>query len=107
MICPPLPPSRLVESWLERHQNSMSFVLHILGIPPTILGMLLVPVYLYALSVPLFLFSSALFVTGYLIQFLGHAMEGTDPGEVIYFKRKLGWSYVDIAPPRRSRRGVT
>ena len=107
MICPPLPPSRLVVSWLERHQNPTSFFLHILGIPPTILGMLLLPVCLYAVSVPLFLFALALFVAGYFIQFLGHAMEGTDLGEVIYFKRKLGWSYVDIAPSRPSRRGVT
>lgn len=107
MICPPLPPSRLVVNWLERHQNPTSFALHILGIPPTILGLLLVPVYVYMLSVPIFLFSLALFVGGYLVQFLGHALEGTDPGEIIYFKRKLGLRYVDIAPPRASRRGVT
>jgi hypothetical protein len=76
------------------------------GIPPTILGVLLIPVYVYCLSIPIFLFALALFVGGYLVQFLGHALEGTDPGEVIYFKRKLGMSYVDVAPPRRSRRGV-
>ncbi len=101
MICPPLPPSRLVVNWLARHQNPISFFLHIIGIPPTILGMLLMPVYLYAFSMTLFLFAMALFVGGYMIQFLGHALEGTDPGEVIYFKRKLGLNYVDIAPSRR------
>ena len=32
---------------------------------------------------PLFLFALALFVGGYMVQFLGHALEGTDPGEII------------------------
>lgn len=76
------------------------------GIPPTILGVLLIPVYGPIFSVSLFLFALALFVGGYLIQFLGHAFEGTDPGEIILLKRKLGLSYVDIAPARESRRGV-
>ena len=104
MIYPPLPPSPLVANWMERHRNPASFALHIVGIPPTILGVFLVPVYGFLLSVPLFLLALGMFVGGYLIQFLGHAMEGTDPGEVIYFKRKLGWNYVDVAPPRRRRR---
>lgn len=106
MICPPQPTGRLVENWLERHRHPVSFALHMVGIPPTILGVLLIPVYGPIFSVPLFLFALALFVGGYLIQFLGHAFEGTDPGEIILLKRKLGLSYVDIAPARESRRGV-
>jgi uncharacterized membrane protein YGL010W len=106
MICPPLTPSKLVLNWLERHRNPVSFLLHMIGIPPTILGVLLIPVYLYCLSIPIFLFALTLFVGGYLVQFLGHAVERTDPGEIIYFKRKLGMSYVDIAPARRSPRGL-
>ncbi|GAC1473182.1 MAG: hypothetical protein NVSMB9_21380 [Isosphaeraceae bacterium] len=106
MLPPPLSSSPLVENWLERHRNPLSFVLHMIGIPPTLLGMLLIPVYVYCLSLPTFLFAAALFFGGYLFQFLGHALEGTDPGEIIYFKRKLGLNYVDIAPPRTSRRGV-
>jgi uncharacterized membrane protein YGL010W len=103
MICPPLPPSRLVSNWIERHRDPVSFALHIVGIPPTILGVLLVPVWLFGLSLSVFLVALGSFVGGYLVQFLGHALEGTDPGEVIFFKKKLGWSYVDIAPARRSR----
>jgi uncharacterized membrane protein YGL010W len=91
---------------MERHRHPTSFVLHMIGIPPTILGVLMIPVYLMLRSVPLFLLALALFVGGYLVQFLGHAFEGTDPGEIIMLKRKLGWSYVDVAPPRKSRRGV-
>jgi hypothetical protein len=106
MICPPLSPSKLVLNWIERHRNPVSFALHMVGIPPTILGVLLIPIYVFCLSFPIFLFALAMFAGGYAIQFLGHALEGTDPGEVIYFKRKLGMSYVDIAPPRRSPRGV-
>jgi len=106
MICPPLTPSPLIENWMARHRSPLSFVLHMIGIPPTVLGMLLPPVYLYTLSAPLFLLAVALFVGGYLVQFLGHAVEGTDPGEVIFFKRKLGLSYVDVAPTSRSPQGL-
>ena len=106
MVCPPLTAHALVDNWLERHRNPVSFVLHVVGIPPTILGVLLIPIYVFALSVPIFLFALALFVGGYAVQFLGHALEGTDPGEIIYFKKKLGWSYVEFAPARESRRGA-
>jgi len=103
MIDPPLPPHPLVQHWLERHPNPASFILHMIGIPPTILGVLLVPVYLCLLSLPVFLVALALFVGGYLLQFAGHVIEGTDPGEIIYFKRKLGLPYVEFPEPRSSR----
>ena len=54
----------------------------------------------------LFLFALALFLGGYMVQFLGHAIEGTDPGEIILLKRRLGLPYVDIAPAHASRRSV-
>ena len=98
MLYPPQPPNRLVGHWIERHQRRSSFLLHMLGIPPTILGCLLCSIYLGLLSVPIFLLSVALFVGGYVLQFAGHALEGTDPGEVIFFKRKLGMPYVEFPP---------
>jgi hypothetical protein len=91
---------------MERHRDLVSFALHMIGIPPTILGVLMIPIYLMLRSVPLFLLALALFVGGYLVQFLGHALEGTDPGEIIMLKRKLGWSYVEIAPRRKTPRRV-
>lgn len=106
MICPPHPPAKLVQGWIARHQDPTSFVLHMIGIPLTILGILMIPIYLYLFSIPIFVFSAVLFFGGYMIQFLGHAWEGTDPGEVILLKRKLGWSYVEIAPARKSQKGV-
>jgi len=96
MIEPTLPPDPLVQHWLERHPHPTSFILHMIGIPPTILGVLFVPIYLILLSLPIFLLALALFIGGYLLQFLGHLVEGTDPGEIIYFKRKLGLPYVEF-----------
>lgn len=106
MICPPQPSDPLVAGWLARHRGRLSFGLHMVGIPATILGVLLIPVYLTLWSGPLFASALGLFLGGYLIQFLGHALEGTDPGELIVLKRKLGLPYIDVAPVRKSRRGV-
>jgi uncharacterized membrane protein YGL010W len=103
MIEPPLPPHRLVEHWLARHSNPTSFILHMFGIPPTILGVLFVSIYLSLLSLRVFLLALALFVGGYLLQFAGHVLEGTDPGEIIYFKRKLGLPYVEFPRSRAAR----
>lgn len=82
MIYPPQPPAPLVLNWIERHRDPMSFALHILGIPGTILGVLLMPIYLMLMSVPLFLLSMVLFVGGFGLQFLGHALDHTEPGEI-------------------------
>jgi hypothetical protein len=71
-----------------------------IGIPPTILGVLFVPIYLTLLSLPIFFVALALFIGGYVLQFAGHYLEGTDPGEIIYFKRKLGLPYVEFPAPR-------
>jgi uncharacterized membrane protein YGL010W len=100
MIYPPLPPHRLVGHWLERHPNRTSFILHVIGIPPMILGVLLCSVYVALLSFSLFLVAVALCVFGWGLQFAGHGLEGTDPGEIIYFKRKLGLPYVEFPPQR-------
>lgn len=106
MIGPPQNPGPLVQGWLARHQDPTSFVLHMIGIPPTILGVLMIPIYVFTLSIPMFLLALALFSGGYMIQFLGHALEGTDPGEVILLKRRLGLPYVETAPAHRSRQSV-
>jgi hypothetical protein len=104
MVHPPQPPHRLVSHWTLRHPHPTSFLLHMIGIPPTILGVLLFSVYVVLLSLPVFLFALTLFLGGYLLQFAGHALEGTDPGEIIYFKRKLGLPYVEFPPERGPER---
>lgn len=89
MICPPLPPAKLVQDWVERHRNPVSLVLHLLGIPISVLGLLMVPVYLALFSGRMFLFSAALFLGGYALQFLGHLVEWTEPGEITGIRRAL------------------
>lgn len=42
--------------------------------------------------------AAGLFVAGYGLQFLGHAIEGNDAGELIMVKKWLGKPYVAIAP---------
>jgi hypothetical protein len=104
MIDPPLPPDPLVQYWLQRHRGRTTFLLHMVGIPPTILGVLFVSIYLSLFSPAIFLLALALFLGGFVLQFAGHFLEGTDPGEVIYFKRKLGMPYVEFPPARPSRK---
>ncbi|MFO0888713.1 MAG: Mpo1-like protein [Isosphaeraceae bacterium] len=101
MVNPPTVPHRLIRHWLDRHPDPVSFLLHMIGIPPTILGVLLFSIYVVLLSRPIFILALALFLGGYLLQFAGHAIERTDPGEIIYFKRKLGLPYVEFPPGRR------
>jgi Protein of unknown function (DUF962) len=107
MIEPPLTPDPRVQRWLLRHPHPTSFILHMIGIPPTFLGALFVPIYLCMLSWSMFLLALGLFVGGYLLQFAGHFLEGTDPGEIIYFKRKLGRPFVEFPRPRAARRRPT
>jgi hypothetical protein len=82
MIFTPQPPSPLVNDWVERHRDVRSFVLNLFGIPCTILGVLMMPIYVLLLSMTVFLFALTLFVGGFLIQFLGHGLDGTEPGEI-------------------------
>ena len=82
MIFTPQPPSPLVNNWIERHRDVRSFVLHLIGIPCTILGVLLMPVYVLLLSFTVFALALTLFVGGFLIQFLGHGLDGSEPGEI-------------------------
>src|SRR3954447_19287511 len=106
MIDPPLAPDPYVQDWLERHAHPTSFILHLIGIPPTLLGALFISIYLSLFSLSVFLLALALFCGGYLLQFAGHLIEGTAPGEIIYFKRKLGLPYVEFPPRRPVRRNA-
>jgi hypothetical protein len=89
MLCPPHSQAPLVKDWWERHRHPGSYLLHVVGIPPTIVGVLMIPVWLFGLSPAAFLFALSLFVGGYLVQFLGHAWDGTESGEWKAVKRRL------------------
>ena len=108
MIYPPQPPAPLVLDWIERHRDPRSFALHLLGIPSTILGVLLMPIYVLLMSFSLFLFALILFVGGFGLQFLGHALDRSEPGEIRAIRR--WWSgrrarASSIAPPAEVEAG--
>lgn len=82
---------RILSNWLERHQNPVSFWLHMVGIPMTVVGV----GFWIARD---FWTGLALFVGGYVLQWIGHIIEGNDVGEIIPIKKMLGLPYVAIAP---------
>lgn len=106
MICPPHPPAPIVQNWLDRHQDKRSLVLHLIGIPPTVIAVLILPISIGAFSLPVFLLSLSLFVGGYLMQFLGHALTGTEPGEFVALRRVAGRIYGAASGSAKSRRRV-
>lgn len=87
-----------LRDWLVRHQSPLSFWLHVVGIPLTILALGLLVVQLYLDQWDLWWRPVVLFVAGYLLQYIGHVYEGNDMGEVIWIKRLLNRPYVAISP---------
>ena len=87
------PIRRFLAHWLERHQHPFNFWIHLIGIPLAFAG------------IALFFFvdwrwALAALVAGYVLQWIGHAVEGNDMGEWAGIKRLLGMPYVAIAPKR-------
>jgi uncharacterized membrane protein YGL010W len=85
------PLRRVLRNWLQRHRHPFNFWIHLVGIPLAVCGVVLLflaPWYWGALA----------FVLGYLLQYVGHRVEGNDVGEWAAVKRLLGLPYVSIAP---------
>ncbi len=78
-------------NWLLRHQHPANFYIHLVGIPMALVGV----VVLFFLPWPVGL---TLFVLGYVLQWIGHRIEGNDVGELIPLKRLLGLPVTPIAP---------
>jgi len=70
----------------------MNQLLHLVGLPVTFI----IPVVFLARGE--WGWGAGSFVAGYALQFLGHAIEGNDAGEVILLKRWLGKPYVEFGP---------
>lgn len=87
-----------LQNWLTRHRHPASLALHAIGIPLTIGALVLAGVQLAKGQWPLWWRPTALFTGGYLLQWIGHCIEGNDMGEVVLLKRWLGQPYVAIAP---------
>ena len=77
-------------NWLERHQHPVSYALHLVGIPLTLVGIGL-------LFLTDWYWGVGCFVFGYFLQWVGHRIEGNDVGELIPLKRLLGLPVVPIA----------
>jgi hypothetical protein len=82
----------MLEKYLARHQHPANLWLHVVGLPVTFV----VPVVLLATGRWWWALTS--FATGYALQFLGHAIEGNDAGEMILVKKLLGRPYVAVIP---------
>ncbi|MEO1993968.1 MAG: Mpo1-like protein [Planctomycetaceae bacterium] len=86
--------NRFVKNYVARHQHGANQLLHVLGVPLTFV------VSVVFVSQRQFGVAAACFVGGYLLQFLGHAIEGNDAGEVVLIKKLLGKPYTEFAPKR-------
>ena len=69
------------DEWVERysrsHQHPVNRICHVLGIPLIALSL---PLFVIAFVVPGFwMVPTALFVVGWVFQFVGHAVEGKPP----------------------------
>ncbi len=94
---PSTPPPRnrplryILYNWLLRHRHPINFPIHLVAIPTTVVGVMLL------FFVPWY-WGVAAFVLGYLLQYVGHIVEGNDLGEWAGIKKMLGLPYVDMSP---------
>ena len=89
---------RWLHNWLSRHRNPTSFWLHMVGIPLTIVALPLAGVQLARDQWDLWWRPAGLIVVGYLLQWIGHRIEGNTMGELILIKKWRGKPYVAISP---------
>ena len=82
---------RARRNWLERHRNAFNYWIHMIGIPLAFAGLPL-------LFLAPWYYGVGAIVAGYLLQWIGHRVEGNDVGELIPLKRLLGLPVVAIAP---------
>ncbi len=87
-----------MHSWLARNRHPASLVLQAIGIPLTLGFVPLVVVQLAHDQWDLWWRPATLLAGGYLLQWIGHRIEGNDMGEVILVKRWLGRPYVAVSP---------
>ena len=93
---------RFLKNYRERHLHPGNMAFHIIGLPVTFV----LPIHFlvwhkqYPPS-----WALIAFVVGYVLQFIGHAIEGNDAGELILIKRWLGHPYVEFGPRHPSRNG--
>jgi len=82
---------RARRNWLARHRVPFNFWIHMVGIPLAVAGLPL-------LALTEWYWGVGAITVGYLLQWIGHCVEGNDVGELIPIKRLLGLPVVAIAP---------
>jgi hypothetical protein len=85
------PLRRILRNWRLRHRHPFNFWIHLIGIPLAVAGVVLLFVADWSWGV-------AAIVLGYVLQYVGHRVEGNDVGEWAGIKRLLGLPYVSISP---------
>ncbi|MEC7557020.1 MAG: DUF962 domain-containing protein [Planctomycetota bacterium] len=85
--------TRFLTNYIQRHTHPLNRLLHLFGVPLTFV----VTTILVVESEPWWWAVSS-FVGGYALQFLGHAIEGNDAGEVVLIKKWMGRPYREFAP---------
>lgn len=88
---------QFLQNYLPRHRNPINQALHLIGVP---LSFVVAPA--AALAGADWYWHVGCFAGGYVLQFVGHAVEGNDAGEVVFLKKKLGMSYTEYAPDSNS-----
>lgn len=83
---------RILRNYVQRHRNRANQFLHVVGVPVTFVGSAVL------LIRQEWLWAGCFFVGGYVLQFIGHAIEGNDAGEVVLIKKLLGRPYVEFGP---------
>jgi uncharacterized membrane protein YGL010W len=89
----------LLQNWLDRHQNPASLLLHAIGIPAVCASVVLLIVSAFREIESLSMWFWGLFLVGYLLQFIGHAIEWTEPGEFILIRKIVG-GIISVAKPQ-------
>ena len=89
--------------YLERHQHPACRILHIVGVPMIPLALLLAAWQLAQWRWDLWWRPVGLLVLSYLLQWVGHRIEGNDLGEAVLVKKLLGRPYTAVSP-RYARR---
>jgi uncharacterized membrane protein YGL010W len=91
---------RFLKNYRERHLHPGNQFFHLIGLPVTFI----LPIHflVWRETYPA-LWALYAFVIGYVMQFIGHAIEGNDAGELILIKRWLKRPYVEFGPRHPSR----
>jgi len=89
--------------YLSRHQHPASRILHLVGIPLAVAAAGWFIGYAAGRGERWWP-PAAMLLVGYLLQWIGHKLEGNDMGEVILVKKLLGRPYVAVAPRYASQK---